>query len=218
MKKIIIFLLASIMCLSLAACASKTVETDTETESSKSATPVAQLKETVSTDIVDFTLEHSKLTYYVSNNLQNLFEPTDESQSPFVAKMGTCFVSMTVTISNKDRAALDFCEPFNNWKAGTWSVTYKGEKYDAIPFNATFDFDDNVDLQYSAIIDKETGKVSQNKYMNVHIDAGETITLRFFVTIKVDPESLNDGFELNVNVPNSKGELEDFKYIVPDIS
>ena len=52
---------------------------------------------------------------------------------------------------------------------------------------------------------------------NELISAGDTITLRFFGIIKLDPESLNDGFELNVKVPNSKGEKEDFKYIIPAI-
>ena len=144
MKKIIAFLLSVVMCLSFAACDNKTNdnETDsvdttiTETEPPKPEIPTAQLKETVSTDIVDLTLEHSKLTYYVSNASTNYVEATDEANSMFAAKVGTCYVSMTVTVTNKDRGgSLDFCGGFSAWDPADWSVTYNGEEYEMYGFD-----------------------------------------------------------------------------------
>lgn len=226
MKKALSLLLALVMCLSLCACGNgnseeeiSTTNAPETTEAPKPEIPTAQIKETVSTDIVDFTLEHSKLTYYVSNVSTNYVEATEEANTLFAAKVGTCYVSMTVTITNKDRGgSLDFCGSFSTWDPADWSVTYNGEEYEMYGFDLNMDNYDSISLSYGAIMNKETGKVidrvgSGNKL----ISAGETITLRFFGIIKLDPESLNDGFELNVKVPNSKGEYENFKYIVPVI-
>ena len=113
-------------------------------------------------------------------------------------------------ITNKDRGgSLDFCGGFSAWDPADWSVTYNGEEYEMYGFDLNMDNRDDISLSYGALINKETGKVidkvgSSNKL----ISAGETVTLRFFGIIKVDPKSLNDGFELNVKVPNSKGEKE----------
>jgi hypothetical protein len=223
MKKALSLILALVMCLSLCACGSGSSEennattTPETTETPKPEISTAQIKETVSTDIVDLTLEHSKLTYYVSNSSSNYVEATEKANSLFAAKVGTCYVSMTVTVTNKDRGgSLNFCGGFSAWDPADWSVTYNGEEYEMYGFDLNMDNYDNISLSYGAIVDKETGKVidkvgSGNKL----ISAGETITLRFFGIIKLDPESLNDGFELNVKVPNSTGEQENFKYIVP---
>lgn len=203
MKKLIALILALVLCLSFCACGS-------------GAIPTAQIKETVSTDIIDLTLEHSKLTYYVSNVSTNYVEATDEANSMFAAKVGTCYVSMTVTITNKDRGSLKFCD--TPWDPADWSVTYNGVEYEMYGFDLNADNYNNISLSYGAIVNRGNGKVIDKVgTMSKTIDAGETITLRFFGIIKVDPESLKDGFELNVKVPNSKGEHENFKYIVPAI-
>lgn len=225
MKKAISLILALVMCLSLCACGgissgeNNATNAPETTEGPKSEIPTAQIKETVSTDIVDFTLEHSKLTYYVSNSSSTYVEATEEANSLFAAKIGTCYVSMTVTITNKDRGgSLDFCGGFSAWDPADWSVTYNGEEYEMYGFDLNMDNYDNISLSYGAIVNKETGKVIDKVgTSNELISAGDTITLRFFGIIKLDPETLNDGFELNVKVPNSKGEYENFKYTVPAI-
>jgi len=220
MKKALSLIMALALCLSLCACSGNSdTGTAKPTEPPKPQIPTAQLKETVSTDIVDFTLEHSKLTYYVSNVSTNYVEATDEANDFFAAKIGTCYVSMTATITNNDRGgSLEFCGSFSDWSAADWSVTYNGEEYEMYGFDLNMDNYDAISLSYGAIVDPDTGKVidkvgSGNKL----ISAGETITLRFFGIIKLEPESLNDGFALNVKVPNSKGEYESFQFEVPAI-
>ena len=222
MKKALSLILALVLCLSLCACGNgSSVETNAPetTEAPKPQIPTAQLKETVSTDIVDLTLEHSKLTYYVSNVSTNYVEATDEKNSLYAAKVGTCLVSMTATITNKDRGgSLNFCGGFSSWDAADWSATYNGEEFEMYGFSLTADNYDNIDLSYAAFVDKDTGAVIKKVgSSNTLISAGETVTVRFFGIIKVDPATLNDGFELNVKVPNSKGEYENFKYIIPAI-
>lgn len=230
MKRAISLVLTLVLSLSLCACGG-TAENNTTapetteapipetTQATTPPIPTAQIKEAVSTDIVDLTLEHSKLTYYVSNVSSNYMEATDEPNSLYAAKVGTCYVSMTVTVTNKDRGgSLDFCGGFSAWDPADWTVTYNGEEYNMYGFDLNSDNYDNISLSYGAIVDKDTGKViGKVGSSNTLISAGETITLRFFGIIKVDPASLNDGFELNVKVPNSKGQYEDFKYIVPAI-
>lgn len=225
MKKALSLLLALAMCLSLCACGggssgeNNTTNTPETTEAPKPEIPTAQIKETVSTDIADLTLEHSKLTYYVSNVSTNYAEATEEANPLYAAKIGTCYVSMTVTITNKDRGgSLDFGGSFSAWDAADWTVTYNGVEYDMYGFDFSMDNCDDINLDHGAIVNKETGKViNMLNTGKILIRAGQTTTLRFFGIIKVDPESLNDGFELNVQVPNSKGEKENFKYIVPAI-
>lgn len=225
MKKALSLILALVLCLSLCACVdngsgeNNTTTVPETTEDSKPVIPTAQIKETVSTDIVDFTLEHSKLTYYVSNVSTNYVEATEEANTLFAAKVGTCYVSMTVTITNKDRGgSLDFGGSFSTWNPADWSVTYNGEEYEMYGFDLNMDNYKSISLSYGAILDKETGKVIDKVgSVNKLISAGETVTLRFFGIIKLDPKSLNDGFELNVKVPNSKGGQQNFKYFVSGI-
>ena len=140
MKKLIAFTLAIALCFAFTACgkssdeaalletsAVTTVAPQTATAPQTTVAPQTtaapvnavkyNLKQTVSTDIVDFTLENCEFAHYVSNNSANYVEPTEEPNTMFAAKIGTCFVSMTVTITNKDRGgSIDFGGSFSDWK------------------------------------------------------------------------------------------------------
>ena len=207
MKKIITLLLVAILCFSLAACGSKSEENIVK----------SNLKETVSTDIVDFTLENSEFTYYVSNVSSNYVEPTDKPNSMFAARTGTCYVSMTVTITNKDRGgSIDFAGGFGNWDPADWKVKYNGETYDIYGFDLNIDNRSSINLSFAALVDKDTNKViSKVGTSNELISAGESVTIRMFGIIHVDPTALTDGFDLEVSVPNSTGEYETFVYAIP---
>ena len=211
MKKILALLLLVSLCLSLAACGgNESVET-TEPEVVKTA-----LKETVSTDTVDFTLEDCQFTYYVSNSSDTYVEPTEEANTLFASKKGTCYVSMTVTITNTDRGgSLSFAGSFNSWNPADWNVKYHGETYDMYGFDLNIDKPQTINLTYAALLNKETGKVikkvgSNNKL----ISAGETFTIRMFGVVPMEPGSLKDGFDLEVKVPSSEG-YKTFTYEIP---
>ena len=214
MKKIISLFLVMIFCFSLVACGS-----DSARESGEKKEDVVkfQLKDTVSTDIVDFTLEDSKFTYYVSNVSSNYVEPTEEANTLFASRKGTCYVSMTVTVSNTDRGgSLSFAGGFGSWNPADWKVKYNGETYEMFGFDLNSTNVKTINLSYGALVDKETGKVIQKVGSNNKlISAGETYSIRMFGIIEMEPESLDDGFELEVYVPNSAGEYETFVYEVP---
>lgn len=241
MKKIIILLLAVVMCLPLVACGGNnttseetTPEVTTPEETTPEITtpevtipeettepepeiPVVQVKETVSTDIIDLTLEHSKLTYYVSNVHSTYVKATDEPNTLFAARMGTCYVSMTVTITNKDRGG-SFNFP-QNMSPTNWIVTYNDEEYPIYGFDLNNPKSNYISLSYAALVDRETGStIRKNDTGSILIRAGETCTIRFFGIIEVDPVSLDDGFALTVRVPNSSGERELYTYNIPPVN
>ena len=215
MKKTLASLLVVALCLSLTACGGKESEEpkapDNEPEIIKTA-----LKSTVSTDTVDFTLENCQFTYYVSNNSATYVEPTDKANTFFASKKGTCYVSMTVTITNTDRGgSLSFAGSFNSWNPAEWNVKYKGETYDMYGFDLNIDKPQSISLTYAALVNKETGKVikkidSRNKLISV----GETVTIRLFGIVPMEPENLTDGFDLEIKVPSSDG-YKPFTYEIP---
>lgn len=206
LKKIISLALVAVLCFSFSSCGN-----------SEKNVIKSNLKETVSTDIVDFTLENSELTYYVSNGSSNYVEPTETPNTMFAAKTGTCYVSMTVTINNKDRGgSIDFAGSFGDWNPSAWKIKYNGETYDMYGFDLNMDNYKSINLSYAALIDKSTDKViSKIGTDNKLISAGETVTIRMFGIIHVEPTSLKDAFDLEVSVPNSTGEYETFIYTIP---
>lgn len=206
MKKIISLVLVVVLCFSLVACGK-----EKEPEVIKSS-----LKEMVATDTTEFTLEDCQFTYYVSNNGANYVEPTEKPNTLFAAKKGTCYVSMTVTIKNIDRGgSLSFAGNFNSWNPAEWNVKYNGETYEMYGFDLNIENPKSINLSYGALVNKESGAMikrvgSNNKLLS----AGETATLRFFSIIKTEPESLKDGFDLEVKVPSSEG-YQTFTYEIP---
>ena len=206
MKKFIALVLVAVLCFSFSACGN-----------SEKNIVKTNLKETVSTDIVDFTLENCEFAHYVSNVSTNYVEPTEKPNTMFAARTGTCFVSMTVTINNKDRGGnIDFGGSFGRWDPASWKVKYKGETFEMYGFDLNVDNYRSISLSYAAIIDRATDKViSKVGSNNKLIDAGESVTIRMFGIIHTDPTSLKDAFDLEVSVPNSTGEYETFIYTIP---
>lgn len=244
MKKLIAILLVLVMCLAIVSCNNAVTETPNNQTTPEDSTPedstpentppeiVApetlpsepdiispaekySMGEKVSTNIVDFTLIDSTFTYYVSNASNNYGEPTDKSNPMFAAKVGTCYVSMTVTIKNNDRSgSLDFCGRY--WNPGKWTVNYNGETYQMYGFDLSSNKYPSVKLNWGgALVDPATSEViSKVGSSNKLISAGEEYTIRFFGIIHVEPSSLNDSFELNITIPNSASEYESFTYTV----
>ena len=215
MKQTISLLLALVMCLSLCACGGGTPETTEATELPTEPVAKLTLGETASTDLAEFTLENSQFTYYVSNNSSNYVEPTETPNPMFAASIGHCYVSVTFTITNKDRGGSISFADSPGW-IPNWTVSYGGNDYTVKGFDLNNNAGTYMNLAFSALVDKESGKViEKHSSMNCLLSAGETATLRTFGIIDVDPEALTDGFEFTVRVPKSKGEYEYFTYIIP---
>ena len=210
MKKLFALLIVVVLCLSLTACGKK--DSDAKTPEVVK-TP---LKEMVSTDTAELTLEDCQFTYYVSNNSATYVEPTDTPNTMFAAKKGTCFVSMTVTVTNTDRGgSVSFGVSFGSWNPAEWNVKYNGETYDMYGFDLNSDKYQSINLSYSALVYKDSGKViKKNGSNNKLISAGETYTIRMFGIVPMEPSALTDGFDLEVKLPSSEGD-KTFTYEIP---
>lgn len=227
MKRLTVYLMALVLCLSLCACGggnntptSNVDDTPSATEDPVEETPTAStlaLGETASSDLAEFTLENSQFTYYVSNVSTNLAEPTEEPNEMFAASIGHCYVSLTFTITNKDRGgSICYAGSFAEWEP-KWTVSYGGTDYPVKGFDLNKNAGYNsINLSFSAVIDKESGDTIGTHNLNSYLlDAGETVTLRTFGIIDVDPENLTDAYDLAVGVLNSKGWYDYFTYTVP---
>lgn len=221
MKKTIITLLFLATCLLLVACGGNS--TIHEVEMTPEVTPepkipVVQLTETVSTDILDLSIEHSKLSYYIDRDFPNYGAPTDVPDSLYAAKKGSCLVSVTMKITNTDRSAINFRTTIT---PSDFTVTYKDEEYPLYCYHPTQGTQNVGTFHFTACdcVSKESGVIEQLYDTDWHfIDPGETHTVRLFGVIKVEPDSLNDGFNLTVRIQNSQGQSEFFTYIIPVVN
>lgn len=205
MKRMIALVLSLTMILALCACG--------ETEAKLA------VGETASTDIAQFTLKDAQFAYYLSNVVNgNYLTPTDESNIMYAASTGHCFVSLTFTLTNIDRGGyLSFCDSFpeDQWKPN-FVLKYEGKEYPVNSYTLDDKDGETFSMKYAVEVDKETvGYIKKIGTSNCLLRAGSTVTIRAAGVVAVDPENLTDGFELSVNVPNSKGEYETFTYAVP---
>lgn len=210
-KKILALILMST--LGLTACGTNSAEKDstTETESVVETETVA-LGETVSTDLADFTLDAATFTYYASANSASYAEPIDESDGGiFTASMGHVLVPMTFTINNKDRTNLDIGGDFGAWKLN-FTIIYDGTEYPVKGYALNSnDGSGGLRLSFGAV-SYDGGKTFKmhdtgNELQNPGIE-----TYRVVGVAALDPEALDDSFELKVQVLNSAGEYEYFTY------
>lgn len=205
MKRIIALVLSLTMILALCACGE---------EEAKLA-----VGETASTDIAQFTLKDAQFAYYLSSvGNGNYLTPTDESNIGYAASTGHCFVSLTFTLTNIDRGGyLSFCDPFSEdqWKPN-FVLKYEGKEYPVNSYTIDDKDGETFSMEYAVEVDKETAAyIKEIGTINCLLRAGSTVTIRAAGVVAVDPENLTDGFELSVDVPNSKGEYETFTYAVP---
>ena len=92
------------------------------------------------------------------------------------------------------------------------TVYYNDNSYSVNRFDLNSkDGHSGMNLQYAAISsDGET--FTKNDTGNKIINAGKTITIRTLGVVKMEPDKKSDGFDFEVNLPNSSGEMEYFTY------
>ena len=181
-----------------------------------------QLGDTVSTDLADFTLDAATFTYYASSFSTltpspecTYCKPIDESDGGiYKASAGHALVAMTFTINNKDRTTLDIGGTFGEWEL-KFTAKYNGEEYSVNGYDLN-DRDGRttgISLGSSAV-SIDGGKSFVNHGSDNELQSPGVETYRTVGVISVDPESLDDSFDLTVPVLNSAGEYEYFTYEV----
>lgn len=223
MKKVLAFMLAMVLMLSLTACSGgeKVAVTTAETQNSETSTdsliPKVALGETVSTDIVDFTLKKAALSYYASSLHDKTYaEPLEKSSGGiFKAAKGRVLVCLTFTIKNNDRDYLDAGGYFADWGM-YFKVVYNNNEYSINGFDLNEKDGKNCGLAFGeGVISYDGGNTfSDNSSGNLIIEAGRTVTVKVVGIAKFEPDNLNDNFDLTVNIPNSDDGMEYFTYEV----
>lgn len=204
MKRIIALVLSLTMILALCACGE---------EKTKLA-----VGETASTDLAEFTLDNAQFAYYLSNVVnESYLTPTDNPNPMYAASTGHCLVSLTFTLTNIDRGG--YLSFDSSYSADQWNpnfvLEYEDKEYPVNSYTLNAKDGERFSLTYAAIVDKETAAyIKEIGSSNYLLRAGSTVTIRAAGVVAVDPENLTDGFELSVDVPNSKGEYETFTYAV----
>lgn len=222
MKKMVPLILATVLMLSLSACgkggniASDSGEVTTGGSNSGADTQYYNVGETVSTDIVDFTLNDCDLSIYASATADKGFLQPVEEETMFGAKVGTSLIIPSFTIINKDRSGNIEIKDQGSDLNLNWTVLYNGEEYKVTQYDLNFDGMFGMDLFPAAIIDPDSGDmIEENDTNNYLLDAGETISFRTIGIIGVEPETLNDEFILTISLPSSSGK-ESFTYLVAE--
>lgn len=222
MEKMVPLILAAVLMLSLSACgeggniASDSGEVTTGGSNSGADTQYYDVGETVSTDIVDFTLNDCDLSIYASATADKGFLQPVEEETMFGAKVGTSLIIPSFTIINKDRSGNIEIKDQGSDLNLNWTVLYNGEEYKVTQYDLNFDGMFGMDLFPAAIIDPDSGDmIEENDTNNYLLDAGETISFRTTGIIGVEPETLNDEFILTISLPSSSGK-ESFTYLVAE--
>lgn len=196
MKKTIALILVAVLCFSFAACGKP-----------GGNTTYYKLGDTVSSDILEFTLDKATLAIALNNVINNDYcspkdyNPQTDNNNPFVCAKGHTYAAFTYTIKNIDRTNYDGVLPLVE-------AEYKNVKSDKQVDGA----------QYFSKIDewKPTGNNATPPVYSWHfvLKPEEPETYRSYIDIPVDADDLTDDFVLTVNLPASDGSTLSFSYLI----
>ncbi len=218
MKKLLLMLLALTMCVSMCACggdknksdasASESTSENSNEESRISEPEVTYyyIGDTVSTDIVEFTLDDAAFAIALNNNsgdnycTPKEYDAEEDYRNPYVANIGETLVFYEFTIKNLDRTT--------HIMALSSTVEYNDQQYDERDINKALYYHSNTSNKdpYVWYMDKVTESVA--------LYAAETESHRAYTTIKTDVADLNDNFAITFSLSTSSGEKESFTYLI----
>lgn len=213
MKRILALLLVALMLMGLCACGNGSQEGEQSaqgTDTSKAEdSKTYKLGDTVSTDIVDFTLDRAELGIYLhdgsAGDWDKICMPAEDNKyinnDCFIASVGHTLVSLQFTISNHNRTAISTST--NEQNDLFVSVEYNGDTYEKLDCKTGL---------YPSNDGYDWGSVDNY----IHVESGETKYYRCGVDFVVDVETLTDSFGIVFEIPTSTNEFAKFKYIVTD--
>ena len=201
------------------------------TEETQGESPKYAVRETVETDLVKFTLNNACFTIALENSYPKgcdfndntaygtdyqsvkYFTPKEYSaeegsKNPYVAPKGCILVYTEMTFENLDRTYLEVDESFNKDFA---TLHYKDSDYTIGNNNGDSYAGDN--KRYGIEADPE-GKWEGVNVSNLILPATSTEIYRAYYCYPVEPDSLDEPFELTFQLPNSSGETESFIFSI----
>jgi len=211
-----IYKIATILTLALALCAcSKEEKADndtTEIASTEEPTIKYSLGDTVSTDIMEFTLDNAEFSFYASSvNDETYATPVEKTSGIFQTNKGHTFVCMKFQIKNTDRGGINIGDVgenhFNPY------IVYKGEKHDIKGFD--LNFEDGVAFTFRwSLCGSSYNNMKKFESSNILMDSEEKLAIQTLGQINTEPNALTDGFEFVIELENSAGEIETFTYVI----
>ena len=143
----------------------------------------------VSTDLVEVTIETSELTIAINKEGKPM-EYKEDSRYYSVASKGHVYASFTFIIKNLDRSSLNLDNKF---------VTVKYNDKEANVLN---------------VVAKSEDLAEWNSTSSISLKPDEELTYRAYVEIDCDAKSLEDDFDVILDLPKSDGTTESFKYLI----
>ena len=191
-----------------------------------SKTPTYGINDTVSSDIIDFTLHRATLAYYADGSTSKLvstgrvtnadtvylpIESKSESLLPYAANKGRVLICLEFTVKNNDRATLSIG---GDWLSRDLTATYQDKDYRVKSYDLS-DIDGDafgINLEHS-IYSKDEGATWFTDSLAAYLlDANDSVTLRLVCIAGFEPTSLADTYQLKVDILNSKNESDQFVF------
>lgn len=212
------------MCVSMCACGEEENESTLSLTKSNDESNIAEpevtyykIGDTVSTDIVEFTLDDAAFAIALENTTgegycaPKEYDREEDQRNPYVAKKGQTFVFYEYTMENLDRTAL------NVYVRELASIKYNEIQYEGTNQNKAayyYDINEYYD-QYGKLITEEPYVWHMDIFSSdIMISATEKESHRAYLEVKTEVSDLNDEFAITFNLPTSNGEKESFTYLV----
>lgn len=200
--------------------------------SSEATATTYKLGDTVSTDIIDFTLKNATFAFYADKHLEfdsktrvltaktaenyALPEEQPNGDMDFTANKGRVLICLEFVIKNNDRAKINIGGSFADWLSDDFNITYDGQDYLVKgydlndPDGDTFGFDLAEAITSLSAGEKWVYSGTNNQFL----EAGKELTARTVGIASFEPSSLTDAFLFRVDVLNSKKEKEQFVFSI----
>lgn len=199
MKRILALILTIATLLVLTACGAGSSK-----ESGKDSN-VYSLGDTVSTDVMEFTLDMAEFAVAAHDGtagdfdeicLPKEYDPARDDDPLYTAALGHTLICFQFTTKNLDRVSLPIIESGLDVFV---TAAYDGETYDC----DTIGFYKSAD-GYDWSADGDT----------LYVEAQATTHYRSIANIAVEAENLTDSFSMTFTLPTSSGETKDFTFEV----
>jgi len=190
------------------------------------------LGDTVTTDIIDFTLSNAMLAFYADGRLAwdsqtkvvtaksvetyALPEESPNGDRDFTANKGRALVCLQFVVKNNDRGEIDIGGSFASWLNDDFTIAYNGKDYLVKAYDLNDPDGDSFGFSLSdAITSLSAGeKWVHSGSSNYLLKAGQELTVRTVGIASFEPSNLADAFQFKVDIlSSSKGEKQ-FIYTV----
>ena len=227
MKKFVVSLLCATMVFTLCSCGSEkaaseevkeeaaVVEETEEAAAQDEAATVVELGETISTDILEITVDSAELAFFASSVNDNTYAtPVESTNGIFTTNKGHVFVCLKFGVKNTDRAKVSLGDNFGGIPFEFYYLTDEVE----LPL-MQFDLNNPdgsglMNFAFAVIGTDKDSKLTKAGSSNKLVEANEYLYVQTLGIVNTEPQNLTDSFQLKIYLPNSSGEKEVFIYNV----